>query len=108
MCYQIQSTQTFQDIGKRCTKTKLLSIDSWTITLHTEIDAIAISNILSPSQPYILGQHEFNAPVLRAVKGGSHTNAKSLAEVIRLLGEGDYYNDDGSRKTDAEIYGDNY
>lgn len=103
MCYQIECRQTFQSPGKRWTKTERMSVRGWTITLATEDEARAIRDILSPSLPYILSQHEFDMPYLNVIEGGG--DAKTIAEVITLLGEQDYYNPDGTRKTDAEIYG---
>jgi hypothetical protein len=107
MPYQIERTQTFQLPGKRWTKTELVSAFGWVVTLASEEDARLIKNIMSrdPEQPYILQQHEFDAPVLKVVEGGLLSRVRTLAEAISYIGESDYYNPDGTRKTDEEIYG---
>jgi hypothetical protein len=107
MPYQIECTQTFQSPGKRWTRKELLSVDGWTVTLKSEDDAMIICKIVSrdPEQPYILQQHEFDAPYINVVEGGQTSNAKSLAEAIKAIDQDDYYNPDGTRKTDEEIYG---
>lgn len=107
MAYQIQCTQTFQSPGKRWKKTERMYVDGWPVTLATEDEARAILNIMSrdPEQPYILEPHEFDAPHLSVVEGGFKSDEKPLADVIRIIGQSDYYNPDGSRKTDEEIYG---
>lgn len=107
MPYQIQCTQTLQSPGKRWVKTERLDVNGWVITVMTEDEARILLNIMSrdPNQPYILEQHEFDAPYLSVIEGGLSELAKSLAETITLIGQQDYYNPDGSRKTDEEIYG---
>jgi hypothetical protein len=79
----------------------------WQITLATEDEARKVCAILSPSQPYILSQHEFDGPSLKVVEGGSVEGSKSISDVIEMLGEQDYYNPDGTPKTHEEIYGEN-
>lgn len=107
MAYQIECTQTFQSPGKRWTRKERFSEGGWTVTLATEDEANIICGIISrdPEVPYILQQHEYDAPHLNVVEGGLESDAKPLAEVIRIIGQSDYYNQDGSRKTDEEIYG---
>ena len=107
MAYQIECTQTLQSHGRHWVKRERMSVNGWTVTLASEDDANTICGIMSrdPGQPYILQQHEYDAPVLNVVEGGLTRLAKPLAEVIELLGQHLYYNSNGTKKTDEEIYG---
>ena len=107
MAYQIERTQTLQSTGKRWVKSEIETVSGWRITLATEDEARKICAIMTPSQPYILSQHEFDGPSLKVVEGGCSENARPIADVIEMLGEQDYYNLDGTPKTHAEIYGEN-
>ena len=107
MPYQIECTQTFQRLGKLWVKKELLTSHGWTVTLASEDDARIIRSIMSrdPEQPYMLQQHEYDAPRINVVERGLSSETKTLAETIVMLDQDDYYNPDGTRKTDEEIYG---
>jgi hypothetical protein len=105
MPYQIERSQILQSPGKRWTKNEMVSVNNWRITLVKKEDAEKICGILQPSDPYILKQHEFDRPHFNVVEGGLIDDSKSLEETIKFMGESDYYNPDGSRKTPEEIYG---
>jgi hypothetical protein len=107
MAYQIERKQTVEHNGKRRVNKHTIAVNGWTITLATEADASAVLSIMSrdAGQPYILAPHEVSAPTCSVVEGGASFEVETLARTIEILGQSDYYNPDGTRKTDEEIYG---
>jgi hypothetical protein len=84
-----------------------MTVAGWTITLATEDEANTIVSIMTRDlgQPYILSPHEVDAPSYTVVEGGASFQIETLERTIEILGMSDYYNPDGTKKTDEEIYG---
>ena len=95
MPYQITCTTKTEYNGRVTERTVRVTVSGMEITLATEDEARKIRNILAPDQrPYILSQGELDRPNYTVIEGGLSEWVKPLAEVIRLLGEQDYYNAD--------------